>query len=89
MKKIMAHIIMLIVLISLATEIIHHHNDFDTHDDCPICIAIQHQTASKPSQFIFVPVLRSAVDAIDRHTPENCVVTLNHYQPANNRAPPA
>ena len=48
-------IVSLILLFLLATfvEVSHHHENTDDDHDCPICTAINHQSASSPLSFAF------------------------------------
>lgn len=39
--KIFRHIVVLLLVAGLLAIAQHHHDDFDAHDDCPVCALVQ------------------------------------------------
>lgn len=42
-------LLILLLLLSTFVTVLHFHEDLKDHDDCPICIASNHQSATGPS----------------------------------------
>jgi hypothetical protein len=42
-------LLVLLLLFSSFVAVPHFHEDLDDHDDCPICVATYHQSASGPA----------------------------------------
>ena len=40
--KIFKTIIVVLLFAGLLSIALHHHDDFDEHDDCPVCALVQH-----------------------------------------------
>lgn len=52
-SKRFAAFLILVLLLSTFVAAPHFHEDMDDHDDCPICVASNHQSATGPAIIAF------------------------------------
>lgn len=53
-RSLKALLLLLLFVASLLLIAAHHHADIDDHDDCQICMVIQHQGAITVAAFLLV-----------------------------------
>ena len=77
-----------LLLLATLAEAFHHHRDGATHADCPVCLAIHHQSHSGHFPLAVFDVQRIVSNTLylqPHFSPDSQTL----LPPANNRAPPA
>jgi hypothetical protein len=85
MKKYFAILCLSLILVSSMMIAFHHHEDGKEHDDCQICMAVNHSSLAiseipQIQQYTHVVFIRSSI-------PVTLINTIS--SPKNIRAPPA
>ena len=85
-KRLSIYLVSIFLLASLV-EVFHHHKDGAEHPECPICVAVHHQSNAgytPPSTGEIQTVVSEPIYV----KPVLALVSKIYFAPAQNRAPP-
>ena len=78
--------LIILFLISIFVLAFHHHDDFSSHSDCPICIALNLPLVTNNSANLFHPLFQSINHNLPKIITLISILSENLIDP---RAPPS